>query len=100
MVLLGGVEILQRKLLDGKGLSRGGLRSAVNLVDDRKVRSVGIINAGTVLRTFVFALPVQAEGVDGLEVQVQKQFQAHGLRVVLDTDGLGKARIARLDLLV
>ena len=100
MVLLGGEEILQRELLNGEGLAGRFLNGAENLVNHLDVRRIGIIYACTVLRSFILALLVQAERIDGLEVQFQQQLKGDHIGIVLDMDCLGKAGITGLDLFV
>lgn len=100
MVLLGSEEILQGEFFNGKGLAGRFLNVAVNLINHLDIRRIGIKDAGTVLRSFILALLVQAERIDGLEVQFQQQLKGDHIGIVLDLDRLGKAGVTSLDLLV
>ena len=66
----------------------------------RKVLRINIIDTSPVLRTFILSLLVQAQWIDGLEIEVQKEFKAHDRRIVLDAYRLCKAGITVLHLLV
>ena len=100
MVFLGTIEVLQRHDLntEGQAILLGLL--CHGQIDEGEVIGVDIIDTGTVAGTLVFALLVEAGGVDGFEVHLQKEGEADLEGVVLQMDGLGIAGGVGVDLLV
>lgn len=83
VVLLGAVEAAEWFDFDAKGKSVIWRFGGEGFLDDGKVGGIDIVDAGAIAGAFVFALLVEACGVDGFEVHLQQELEAYHLGIVL-----------------
>ena len=83
VVFLGTVEVLQRKEFHGEGLTERAGRAVERPADAGDLVLRHEVHAGAVARPFVFALLVQAQGVDGLQEQVREPLLRDDIRIIL-----------------
>ena len=100
MVLIGRVEVAQRLDFDTERQSVLLGLFCNDLVDDGAVGRIAVIDACTVACALVFALLVEAGGVDGLEVHFKQETQADYRWVVAQMHRLGITRLVGVDFLV
>ena len=104
MILLGGIEILQRQFLYHQWLLIVFLFLSKDLLYDRQVSWVGIINARAIACALacalVVSLLVETGWVDGLEKHLQQEFEADHVGTETHEYGLGKARLVGIYLFI
>ena len=100
MILLGRIELLQRQFFYSQWLSVLGLLLCINLLDDRQIIGILILDACTIAGALVVALLVQTGRIDSLEEHLQQELETNYRVVVLDTNGFGVACGIGINLLI
>lgn len=100
MAFLSLVEILERLDLDGeRSLELSGY-TVVDVADRREVCRIGVVYAGTVPCPGIGALPVQAERVYRLEIELENALETYHIGIEYYAYGLGVAGEVRRDFLI
>ena len=100
VLLFGAVEILQRPDLHGERLLELASYPVVDALYGRKVAAVGVPDAGAVAGAAVVALAVDADRVDGPEIDLKYALKTDLLGIVPDMDGFRITRDIRADFAV
>ena len=71
-----------------------------HLLDDGQIFRVDIVDTSTIARTLVVSLLVETRRIDGFEKHLQQEFKTDHIRIESHKDGLGKACLVGVYLLI